>query len=595
MTEIKWDLSIAFNNNEAAKLFITECDKELQNVQKSYPVLLNKTKLSAKEFSEFLTTVNDITEKVSGVSSFAYNQSAQDQTVKESLSLQNDAENLSITMRKILTSIRIKISKMLLQRKDLVTDKELKNYTHFLEKVLDRAKYMLSDSEEEIILEKDKYGKGSWSKLQSQWLSSREFTIMDKGEEKKVTWGDYYRYTQSPDHSTRKSAMINMVGEKGLAKDKEIFAAALRSICGDHISTYKRRGHPSTFTSSILTNDITQKMLDQLLSVVQDSTHLYEEFCLLKAKILETKKLRGEDLWVPIQILPEEEQKITWEEAKNTILTVYNNFDEEIGSIAEKMFNENHIDASSRKGKRAGAYCSDIRHIREALILMSFTDSLSSVSTLSHEMGHAVHSYLSNQLKSLNDSLSYAIAETASEFGRFLLVDHQKKSAKSELMKKFILFNHLEELAIVIYEVGSRTVFEKSLYDAIEAGTYLDAEKISDLFVKARKQFFGDGIDFLPEQRYDWIWKPHYYRTDLRYYNYPYYFAELLVMAFFNTYKSEGKEFIPKFKDYLRSGGSKSALDLGKDMGVDLESKEFWQKGIDEFEQILKDVKELFK
>ena len=147
---------------------------------------------------------------------------------------------------------------------------------------------------------------------------------------------------------------------------------------------------------------------------------------------------------------------------------------------------------------------------------------------------------------------------------------------------------------MICFEVGSRTTFEKSLYDAIEAGEYLDAEKISDLFVKSRKKFFGGAIEFLPEQRYDWVWKPHYYRTDLRYYNYPYYYAELLVMALYNKYKKEGKAFIPKFKELLSAGGSKSSLELGKAIGIDLESKEFWQQGIKEFEALLTEAKQLF-
>ncbi|MHA1444705.1 MAG: M3 family metallopeptidase, partial [Candidatus Hodarchaeales archaeon] len=169
-----------------------------------------------------------------------------------------------------------------------------------------------------------------------------------------------------------------------------------------------------------------------------------------------------------------------------------------------------------------------------------------------------------NKQKPLNDALSYCIAEVASEFGRFLFVDHFLEHTHDKDVKKFIRFNHLETLAIICFEVGSRTTFEKSLYDAIESGEYLDGEKISDLFVKARKKFFGDAIEFLPEQRYDWIWKPHYYRTDLRYYNYPYYYAELLVMALYNKFKKEGDKFIPQFKNLLSTGGSESALQLGK-------------------------------
>jgi oligoendopeptidase F len=259
------------------------------------------------------------------------------------------------------------------------------------------------------------------------------------------------------------------------------------------------------------------------------------------------------------------------------------------------MFNENHIDASPRKGKMAGAYSSTHDYFKASFILMSYNQTISDVLTLAHEMGHSVHGYLSiNEQKYLNNQYSPCIAETASEFGRFMVVDNLKENTDNEMVKKFILFNHLEELAGSIFEVGSRFFFEKSLYEAIDTGEYLDPEKVCKLFDKPRRQFFGDAIEFLPEQSYDWTWKPHYYIAQLRYYNYPYVFGELLVMALYNKYKKERKPFVSKFKAFLSSGGSKSPLDLGKEMGVDLETKDFWQMGFDEFKTILEETKKLF-
>jgi oligoendopeptidase F len=594
--EIKWNLGIIFENNDQVKEFMKTCEIDAENLQNKHMGKINSDDITSKELLEFIEQLNTTSANIDEVYYFAKNQLAADQTVKESLILNNTASNLFTKGSMILTSFQLELGQLCSRRQELLKDPLLKHYKHYLEKLVDKTKYMLSANEERIILEKDRYGKKSWSKLQNEWLSSREFKIIDEGKEKTVTWGDYDKYTRSPSRETRKSAIVNIVGEKGLAKDKEIYAASLRSICGDHGLTCKRRKHPTTYTSSVLTNDITQKMLDNLLEVVNENIDLYKEFLLLKAKIMGTEKLLGEDLWVPIPLKGiEEYQKFSWRDAIDIITKVFTVFDTEFGTITQKMLTENHVDASPRKGKQAGAYCSLMYIAKEAFILMSFNETFYDVSTLAHEMGHAVHAYLAvEENKFLNNEVSFCIAETASEFGRFLFVDYFMEQ-DNDLLKKFILFNHLEDLATVIYEVGSRTVFEKSLYDTLEAGKYLDAETISDLFVKARKQFFGDAIEFLPEQQYDWIWKPHYYRTDLRYYNYPYYFGELLVMAFYNVYKKEGKSFIPKFKNFLATGGSKSALELGKSMEVDLEDKAFWQMGIDEFKRILNETKALFE
>ncbi len=100
----------------------------------------------------------------------------------------------------------------------------------------------------------------------------------------------------------------------------------------------------------------------------------------------------------------------------------------------------------------------------------------------------------------------------------------------------------------------------------------------------------GQGNSFLPQQKYDWIWKPHYFRTTLRFYNYPYVFAELVVLALFNKYKKEGKPFIRKFKNFLRAGSTKSPYELVTEMGMDPTSVEFWKTGFDEIRSMLNEV-----
>lgn len=111
---------------------------------------------------------------------------------------------------------------------------------------------------------------------------------------------------------------------------------------------------------------------------------------------------------------------------------------------------------------------------------------------------------------------------------------------------------------------------------------FLEPEKINELFWEARNRYFGDTIDWLPEQAYEWCWKPHYYRSDLRFYNYPYVFGELLVLALFKKYQGEKATFISKYKAFLAAGGSKSPQELVQTLGMDLTKAEFWEEGIEE-------------
>ncbi|MHA1444706.1 MAG: M3 family oligoendopeptidase [Candidatus Hodarchaeales archaeon] len=382
--EIKWDLSIIFKNNQEAKEFITSMDKKIVRFQTKFKGKINQENTGIKELYEFLEEWNEVSSEIWGVVSYASNQLNANQTIKESLELMNTASNLTTKGMMIMAAFQIELGKMLKESNDIIQDPRLADYRHFLEKIVAKAQYMLSEEEEQIIVEKDRYGNKMWSKLQSEWLSSRQFTILDDGAEKTVNFGDFYRYSRSPIRETRKDAIASIVGNNGLGGDKELYAAALRSICGNHILTSKRRKFPSTFTSSLITNDVTQTQIDHLIEVIEENKHLFQEFLLLKAKIMGTKKLRGEDLWAPLPVVPTGFENMSWEKAKELIIKVYNGFDDEFGAIAKRMFEENHIDASPRKGKRAGAYCSSFKFKKEAFILMSFTETFADVETLAH-------------------------------------------------------------------------------------------------------------------------------------------------------------------------------------------------------------------
>ncbi|MFW9916845.1 MAG: M3 family metallopeptidase, partial [Candidatus Thorarchaeota archaeon] len=156
-----------------------------------------------------------------------------------------------------------------------------------------------------------------------------------------------------------------------------------------------------------------------------------------------------------------------------------------------------------------------------------------------------------------------------------------------------ILFTTLERLMTVVFEVTSRVRIEQGLYSAIENDIFLDAEKISKIFWHARNMYFGDAIEWLPEQVYEWCWKPHYYDVERRFYNYPYVFGELLVLALYEKYRQEGASFIPKYKAFLAAGGTKSPQEHAKEFGLDLTKREFWEAGIAEIRRLLTEFKAL--
>ncbi len=589
--EIAWDLTLIFKTNEEIQQTIETAKYEAEMIEKDYRGKINSANTTANDLLRLFERIESLEEKSEGLFFYGQLKVSADQTNKEALELQNTLKNFRLGIKKKIAFVKIELGKLLESKDEFLQLPILTKYQHYMEKIRRKHKHNLSEPQEQLILEKDLNGVIAWSQFRAEWLGGKPFKALIDTKEKTFFWSEAQGLMRSPDRTNRKNTIIAVMD--ALKEDGDIFSASLRSICANHVTMAKRRNF-DTMASSLITNDISQEMIDNLYAAIEDNLDIFHEILLLKAKVLGTEKLLGEDLWAPIHQQGEDSEKITWNKAKEIVTGILNDFEEEFGKIANKMFEEHHIDASPRKGKRGGAFCSTNDYAKECFILQSFNDTFDDLSTLAHEMGHAIHGYLSLEAQTLlNQDISFCIAECASEFVRFLLIDKMKEVV-ADSQKSTILFNHLEDLAIVIFEVGSRTQFEKSLYSAIEAGEYLNTEKISDLFLKSRTDYFGDAIEFLPQQTYDWMWKPHYFRIDLRFYNYPYVFAELIVLALYNKFKSEGDSFKPKFKAFLAAGSSKSPQELVKDMGMDLTRKEFWQMGLDEIRVILRDVKNLF-
>lgn len=585
----EWDLSVLFKSvdDPIIEKTITQAIEKSLEVEKRF-----KGKFSRENLLEFLHLDEEIYTNLSSIAQYANLQVSADQTNTDGKNLQNKVQNAFTKIGKTLTFATLEIGDLLSENPSIMQEPELKEYKHFLEKIVRNHEYKLSEIEEQLILEKNQYGVSEWSKLRSQRLATSKFQMKIGSEEKIVSWSSGYKYFSSSDRKLRLEAIKKILG--GLAQDNEVYASALRSICGNYFLESQRRKY-TVVESSCIANDISQAMLNNMFTAIEKSLPMFQEFLTFKAKLLGTNVLLGEDLEAPINF-SDTEPEITWEEAKKMVLRSYSNFDPEIGDIITDMFFNNRIDSIPRQAKVSGAFCSTWYTGKSAFILLSFQNNIDTVSTLAHELGHSVHAYLATKKQNLlSQSPPMVLAETASEFGRMLFVEEFMKTSSDANTKKKMLFQAVEDLMITIFEVGSRFRFEEKLYAAIENGEYLSPAKINELFWQARKKYFGDAISWHPEQAYHWAWKPHYYRVGLRFYNYPYVFAEMIVVGLFNKYRTEGTSFVPKYKQFLANGGSKSPLDLAKDMGIDLNSEQFWSSGLKEVGRLFTELKNMIK
>jgi len=511
-------------------------------------------------------------------------------TLPETQQLHDKALKLDAKLGKLLAFFELEVGALVYKNTNLIYDSLLANYGHFLERFRRRVPHQLSEVEEKLVIEKDQFGVSAWEELQGKWLNTRMFEVMVEGEKKALPFGETYGLFAHPDRATRESAYKAVFALVG--KDGEIFSSAFRNICNDWLSICEWRKYDSPMHASLIENDTDQQTIDNLHRAVEDNVGLYQRYLRTKTKLMSLPKLGCHDIMAPLPNAPE--MRFDYETAKDLVIRAYRKFDEDYAFAVKDMFVRNHIDAVPRFGKQHGAFCASWFNGKSAFILQSFNGRLGDVYTLAHELGHATHDYYSERSQTiLNGRIPMIVAETASIFGELLLTDLLLSEVKSDLEKTVILCRVLDGAGRVVFSVTSRAWFEQNIYEAIRRGEYIDHKTVCKYWVASRAKAYGDTVEWFSEMDSEWSITPHYYMANFRFYNYPYVYAQLFVYALYQKYLQEGKAFVPKMKQILSIGSSLSPVEIGKIIGFDVSSVEFWQLGMRQYEYFMKELEKI--
>jgi len=590
--EIAWDLTKLFTSCDDPEIsktmdaFMEKADEIINQ----YKGKINIPNFTGQNLHDLLEKYEEILARTEDLEVFSINSFHANMTLPETKALYNKFTDFQSSISKKLTFLELEIGKLVTDKPQIINDETLSNYKFYLEKIRRKFPFKLSETEEQLILEKDQYGAKAWEQLKSSWISTRKFKATVEGKEKEISFSEVYPLFKHPDRETRISVYKSVCGL--LEKEEEIYSSALRNICGDWVKNTNRRRYDSPIHQSLIYNDTTQEIINNLMKTIDNNIDIYKKFLKIKTKLLNLPKLSGVDI---LASLPSE-KKYSWDETKKIDLQVYSKFDKSFGEIVRDIFERNHIDASTRKGKTGMIYSISWYNGKSAFILTSFKGLFSDVIPLTHELGHGIHSYLSSREQTfLNYWPGGTVAEIASTFGELLLTDHLLETTESNTEKITLLTNQLNFAGIVTFLASASMWFEQSLYDAIEKGEYLDGKTISKYWCAARDKIYGDSVEWFDDMKWEWITTPHYFFTFSRFYNYPYAYAQLFVYALYQTYKKEGESFVPKFKKLLSAGGSVSPEELGRIVGLDITTPDFWNLGMKQYGVFVDELEKLTK
>lgn len=408
-------------------------------------------------------------------------------------------------------------------------------------------------------------------------------------------WGDFYntivsRTNFKVDEHTYLSAgqMANRLSEgdrtiraeafkeweKVWGEQADLCADTLNHLAGFRLKWYSNRKWSSALEEPLQMNRMSEATLAAMWQAVEKGKQLLEPYFKRKAELLGLEKLDWHDVEAP---LAESSATMSFDEAAEFIIEQFRDFSPDMADFAQHAFENQWIEAEDRAGKRPGGFCTSLPKSGETRIFMTYSGSASNVSTLAHELGHAYHQHVMNDMPALTQEYAMNVAETASTFAELIVSDKALKAA-STVEEKLALVDDKIQRAIAFYmNIHARFIFESQFYEEREQGL-VSAERLNELMEGAQKQAFN-GLLGLYHPHF-WVSKLHFYLTDVPFYNFPYTFGYLFSAAIYHRALQQGAGFAHAYDELLRDTGRLTVEELAqKHLGADVTLPEFWEEG----------------
>lgn len=456
---------------------------------------------------------------------------------------------------------------------------------YWLEAIRHFKDFTLTEAEEKIINIKDVTGASALNTLYAMITNRYTFKITEDGEEKEVTRGELMVYARHHDPALRAQAYQELYRVYG--NDGPILAHIYQNLVRDwRNEQLDLRGYASPIAPRNLANDLPDAVIDTLLEVCRKNAPLFQRFFRLKAQWLGMDKLRRYDIYAP---LAKSDKRYSFAEAHAMVMECFRGFDPGFAEMAERVFAQQHLDSEVRKGKRSGAFCLTAVQDVTPWVLLNYQGRADDVSTMAHELGHAIHSMLAADHSIFNAHACLPLAETASTFGEMVLVEQMLAQESDENVRRDMLFNQIDDNYATILRQAYFAIFERTAHEMIANGASVD--ELSAAYLENLQEQFGDSVEIGDEFRWEWVSIPHIYNVP--FYVYAYTFGQLLVLALYQQYKAQGESFKPRYIQLLATGGSQAPIDALDAAGIDVRQAAFWQGGFDYLESLIQQLEKL--
>ena len=466
-----------------------------------------------------------------------------------------------------------------------IAQPELETYRRSLYQIRRRAAHILSPAEERLLA-----AAGEMSETPhnvSSIFSNADLRFPEavdaKGEHHPITSGSFVPLLESADRVLRESAFRTYYARLG--EFKNTVAATLDGQFKQLRFFAEARGYESTLAASLDRTEVPTAVYHNLIETVHQNLDKMYAYVALRKRLLGVDELHMYDVYTPI--VPDAAVTIPYEQAKETVLEALGVLGEDYTALLREGFENRWIDVYENKGKRSGAYSSGIAR-PHPYVLLNHKDTLDSMFTLAHEMGHALHSYHSCKYQPVCTS-DYVIfvAEVASTCNEVLLMRHLLGKTADKRERAYLINHFLDQFKGTVYRQTMFAEFELTMGRLAEAGETLTAETLCEKYAELNRLYFGPDMVSDGEIALEWARIPHFFYN---YYVFQYATGFSAAVAIANRILAEGEEAVRDYKRFLSSGSSADPISLLKIAGVDMGSPEAVNSALSLFGELVEEL-----
>lgn len=464
---------------------------------------------------------------------------------------------------------------------------DLELYRRSFWNVRRKKAHILSDAEEKLLAQAGEMAQAPdtiFSMFNDADLKFEDAVDQDGGHHP-LSQGTYVSYLESRDRQLRKSAFENLYAQYEAYRNT--VAAVLASQVKQLQFFSQARHYPSSLHMALDGTNVPVEVYYNLIDTVHQNLDRMHRYVALRKKLLGLDELHMYDVYAPL--VKTEKRHIPFEQAKQTVYDALAPMGEAYRAILKEGYDNRWIDVYENVGKRSGAYSAGPKV--HPYVLLNYTGTLDSQFTLAHEMGHAIHSYLSNK----HQPAAYAdyvifVAEVASTCNETLLMYHLLDQTTDRHERAELINHFLEQFKGTLYRQTMFSEFELKIAERNQNGESLTADDLCALYRQLNEAYFGPEMVLDPQIDMEWARIPHFYYN---YYVFQYATGFSAAIALARRIRREGTAAVQDYLGFLSGGCSKDPIDLLKGAGVDMTTAAPIQEALDLFAELLDEMEQL--